>query len=353
VSRYGWKPYVPVSARRAKAERAVTKARKGGAAHAPIAPFRGAIAKTFWGRAWCENLERYSDYANRLPRGRSYVRNGSVIDLRIEQGKVHAQVMGSRLYRVEVTVKDVASAHWQRLATACAGSIDSLVELLQGRLSSAVMERICHPGDGLFPAPRDIRFTCSCPDWADMCKHVAATLYGVGTRLDRQPELLFTLRGVDAAALITSVGTRLDASAPLPDAERRLETDALGDVFGIEMAGSEVAPPKRGRVAKTPARPVDAAGKRPARTVGSAGKTSTAGAKGAARVSRKARAKPADAKSRSARSTKGGSSASSATNASAARTSGSSAGTRARKPTQAVAKSVKQKVTVTPTPRKS
>ena len=234
---YGsWKPYVPVAERRRKAEKAAAKAAKSGVLLAPIAAYGGKIAKTFWGQAWCDNLERYSDYANRLPRGRTYVRNGSVIDLQVGAGQVRAQVMGSSLYQVEVGVAALPDAQWQAVVADCAGSIDSLVELLQGRLSEAVMTRLCQPGKGLFPAPREITLRCSCPDWADMCKHVAAVLYGVGARLDTQPELLFALRRVDASALVAQARVGLP-QAGKPPAKRRLLADtALADVFGLEMA---------------------------------------------------------------------------------------------------------------------
>ncbi|TDR04915.1 hypothetical protein [Paraburkholderia silvatlantica] len=242
----GWKPYVPVAERRRKAEQQVAKAMKAGRTLSPIAPYRGAIAKTFWGKAWCDNLERYSDYGNRLPRGRTYVRNGSVIDLQITAGKIHAQVMGSSLYTVQIDVVVCPDPHWRALSADCASSIDSMVELLQGKLSGAVLERICKPGTGLFPSPKDIRFGCSCPDWASMCKHVAAVLYGAGARLDQQPGLLFTLRGVDAADLVDSTGAGLSAAGAAPAPGKILDTAALGDVFGIEIdTGSEPlsAPP--------------------------------------------------------------------------------------------------------------
>ncbi len=240
MSYWGWKPYVSVAERRRTAEKAAAKARKAGAGHAPIAAYRGAIAKTFWGKAWCDNLERYSDYANRLPRGRTYVRNGSVIDLQITAGEVRAQVMGSSLYKVDVTVAAVPARQWQAIGAACAGSIDSLVELLQGKLSKAVMERICKPGTGLFPAPKEIKFSCSCPDWASMCKHVAAVLYGVGARLDQQPDLLFRLRRVDAGDLVAQAGAGLPKAKKAPTTRKVLDDTALADVFGIEMA--EMAP---------------------------------------------------------------------------------------------------------------
>jgi uncharacterized Zn finger protein len=249
---WGFKPYVPVAERRGAAVKAAAKAKKSGATLAPIAPFRGTIARTFWGKAWCDNLERYSDYANRLPRGRTYARNGSVIDLAIDAGAVRAQVMGSSLYTVEVTVGAVPEKQWRAISAECAASIDSLVELLQGRLSQAVMQRICREGTGLFPAPRDIRFNCSCPDWASMCKHVAAVLYGVGARLDHQPELLFTLRQVDASQLVAQAGAGVPSPKKAPAAGKLLDDTALADVFGIEMAvvaapARQVTAPKTGK----------------------------------------------------------------------------------------------------------
>jgi len=200
---------------------------------------RGAIAKSFWGKSWCENLERYSDYANRLPRGRTYLRNGSVIDLKIGAGEATAQVMGSSLYRIKVQISAVAGAHWQSIARDCARSIDTLVELLQGRLSASVMERITRPGTGLFPSPKEISFSCSCPDSAAMCKHIAATLYGIGARLDSEPELLFGLRKVDAKELIARAGEGDGLPQKTPRAARILDSSKLADVFGIDLPGVE------------------------------------------------------------------------------------------------------------------
>lgn len=246
-----WKPYVPVAQRRTQAKEAVAKAKKAGQDMQPVRIEGRAIARTFWGKAWCDNLEAYSDFENRLPRGRTYVRNGSVIDLRIEPGKIKARVAGSSLYAIEIGIAALSEAHWKSLAKECTGSIASLVELLQGKLSKAVMERICQPKTGLFPAPKDIQLGCSCPDWATMCKHVAAVLYGVGARLDEQPELLFTLRQVDANDLVTQAVELPVQVKKAPHRAKVLDENELADVFGIEMAVAE-APPATTR--KTPAR---------------------------------------------------------------------------------------------------
>ena len=232
---FAWKPYVSVAQRRKNAEKAAAKILKSGGKLSPVEAYRGAIAKTFWGKAWCDNLEAYSDYANRLPRGRTYVKSGSVIDLQIAEGQVHAKVMGSSLYDVTVKITPVPEKHWQAIGKDCSGSIDSLVELLQGKLSTAVMQRICQPRTGLFPVPKEITLDCSCPDWAGMCKHVAAVLYGVGARLDQSPELLFNLRKVDAKDLVSQAGVGLPKQKSKSGSAMVLDDAMLGDVFGLEI----------------------------------------------------------------------------------------------------------------------
>jgi uncharacterized Zn finger protein len=251
---FGWKPYVPVAARRQKAAMTAAKLAKKGQSLSPVTASRGAIAKSFWGKSWCENLERYSDYANRLPRGRTYLRNGSVIDLKIGAGEATAQVMGSSLYRIKVQISEVTGAHWQSIARDCARSIDTLVELLQGQLSASVMERITRPGSGLFPSPKEISFSCSCPDSAAMCKHVAATLYGIGARLDAEPQLLFGLRKVDAKELIARAGEGNALAQKAPRAERILDSSKLADVFGIDLPGVDPMSPAKPR-SKPPVKP--------------------------------------------------------------------------------------------------
>jgi uncharacterized Zn finger protein len=257
---YGWRPYVPVAERRRQALLKMEKLRKKGQTVSPVKIEGRTIARTFWGKAWCDNLERYSDYSNRLPRGRTYVRNGSVIDLQIEAGEVKALVSGSDIYKVSVKIAVVPKARWKSICADCAGAIDSLVELLQGRFSKGVMERICQEKTGLFPAPAEIKFSCSCPDWASMCKHVAAVLYGIGSRLDHQPELLFKLRQVNEQDLIAKAGSDLPLAKAAPAAEKVLSPDRLSELFGLEMAAAEEKPrPKTAKAAKKPGRPRRAA----------------------------------------------------------------------------------------------
>ena len=135
---------------------------------------------------------------------------------------------------MKLTVKALAARRWSAVIDDCAGQVTSLVELLEGKLSRGVMEVVTDAVRGIFPSPTEIALSCSCPDWATMCKHVAATMYGVGARLDRQPELLFLLRGVDPAQLIArSMGrAATKASRGRPPA---IDDDALASIFGIEI----------------------------------------------------------------------------------------------------------------------
>lgn len=249
---FQWKPYVSAAKRQRKAAREIQKLKKKGHPVSPVAIEGRTIATTFWGKSWCDNLERYSDFSNRLPRGRTYVRNGSVIDLQIAPGEVKALVNGSEIYKVTVTVSAVPKPRWSSICTDCAGAIDSLVELLQGRFSKGVMARICQEKIGLFPTPSEIEFSCSCPDWASMCKHVAAVFYGIGARLDEQPELLFRLRKVDQKELIAKASHALPSPKKRTADDKLLATDGLSQLFGLEMAASE--PPFQPQSAAEPSK---------------------------------------------------------------------------------------------------
>lgn len=240
MSRYGWRPYVPVAMRQARAWKKMETLRKKGVCIQPVKIEGRKIAQSFWGEAWCDHLEKFSDFENRLPRGRAYVRNGSVCHLEIAQGAISAMVSGSELYNVNITIQQLPSKKWAQVKARCAGQIGSLLELLQGRLSKSVMAVVTDRDNGLFPRPKEISLRCSCPDWAVMCKHVAAVLYGVGARLDESPELLFLLRGVDHEELISAeADVAVVTRAPQGEAHLRIAESDLAHLFGIEMTEAE------------------------------------------------------------------------------------------------------------------
>ena len=282
----------------------MAKLAKKGHTISPVRIEGRAIAGTFWGKAWCDNLESYSDFANRLPRGRTYVRNGSVVDLQIKPGKVTARVIGSELYNVEINIHPLSKPRWRAISSQCAGKIASVLELLQGRFSRGVMEIMTNRGTGLFPKPSEISLGCSCPDWAEMCKHVAAALYGVGARLDQEPELLFVLRKVDHMELIEKAVAGQAFRPTAGSGSKTIAEGDLADVFGIELddasstisrttAPTPAARPKPKKKAKAKPKKKAAtrsprkAGKAPAKKKAAAGSRKTA-AKGRTKSAAKA-----------------------------------------------------------------
>jgi uncharacterized Zn finger protein len=262
MSRYfsHFAPYVSVAQRRINGQKELAKLQKKGRIIEPLGELshRTKIATSFWGSAWCKHLESFSDYENRLPRGRTYVRNGSVLHLAITAGRIESLVQGSSLYEQTITIGALPAATWKTLQSRSQGKIGSLIELLQGKVSGEIMTIVTHKDDGLFPKPKEIKLSCSCPDYAGLCKHLAAVLYGVGARLDTRPELLFKLRGVDHNDLISAVDPAIALGSPTKASGRRrtLDSAALGDVFGIDLE-TEAPPP----VSKAQAKPAPKAKK--------------------------------------------------------------------------------------------
>ena len=240
----GFAPYVPVAERREKAKKQTDKLRKKGENIQPIEIEGRTIARSFWGKGWCKHLESFGDYSNRLPRGRTYVRNGSVCHLGITKGKVEALVSGSDMYRINVDIKSLEKSKWEKLKTECTGKIGSLIELLQGKLSEEIMNIVTDKKNGLFPNTGQISYRCNCPDSAHMCKHISAVMYGIGARLDTNPELLFLLRGVDHNELITAniTSETISGKGSRRSRRRTLSGQDLENVFGVELEQS--APPK-------------------------------------------------------------------------------------------------------------
>lgn len=229
--------YVPVAKRRENAAREMDKLRKKGRTITPIEIQGLKIAKTFWGKAWCDHIEQLADFESRLGKGKTYVRNGSVCHLAITAGKVEAIVSGSEMYEISVEIQPLSATRWKQIKQRCAGQIGTAIELLQGKLSDEVMRVLTDPDEGMFPHVDDFDLDCGCPDFVRLCKHLAAVLYGVGARLDAQPELLFTLRGVDPAELLDHA-IDSDAIVPTSTSQNAIAESDLGDIFGINVAAS-------------------------------------------------------------------------------------------------------------------
>ena len=237
--------------RKERLQREIAKRQKRGEKFEslPAPAVQKKLSTTFWGQAWCRNLESYQVYESRLPRGRSYLRQGNVYNLEIEPGKLSAVVAGSELYDTSIAIQPLPKKQWQQIVESSAGQVGSMLDLLAGKLGDGLMKVLTDPDDGLFPKPKEIRFNCSCPDHADMCKHVSAVLYGVGVLLDTKPELLFTLRGVDQAELLSNASSAAitDLSADTGD----LAGVDLSAIFGIDLKRDALPePPAKKKRAK-------------------------------------------------------------------------------------------------------
>lgn len=245
MSKYGYPEYVPVAERKRKAQKAVDTLKKKKPDIAPIIIEGRKLTRTWWGKSWNDNLESYSDYSNRIGRGRSYVRSGAVLDLQITPGNIHALVQGSRKkpYQVDIAIQPLTKGTWEAITKACAGKIHSLQELIEGKFPKALADLFTLQGKGLFPAPKEISLQCSCPDWAVMCKHVAAVLYGVGVRLDDNPSLFFVLRKVNIEELISETITGKSQSLlekSKTKSSRVIDYIDVSSLFGIEVEAEPI-----------------------------------------------------------------------------------------------------------------
>lgn len=244
---YGFPPYVTVAEKKERNQKAIEKLAKKDSSIEPVVISGNKLARTWWGMAWNDNLERYSDYSNRIGRGSSYVRHRAVLDLKITPGKIAALVQGSekKPYRIDITIQPLSKGTWDDIIKACDGKIDSLQELIEGKFPKALGELFTSKGKGLFPSPKEIELDCSCPDWANMCKHVAAALYGVGARLDENPGLFFVLRNVNIDELITKAISQKSETLlkkSTRKSTRVIENDDISDMFGIDMASESEKP---------------------------------------------------------------------------------------------------------------
>jgi uncharacterized Zn finger protein len=237
---YGFPRYVSVGEKKAKAAKKLAQLKKKNKDINPIILNGSKLTNTWWGKAWNKNLESYADYSNRIGRGRSYVRHGAVLDLKIQAGKITALVQGStsRPYSIEIDIKSIPKAKWNKIIKACQGQLTSVAKLIDGKFPKELQEIFTEKGSGLFPKPSEINFDCSCPDWASMCKHVATALYGIGSRLDEDPSLFFTLRKLKMDDLVSEVAKDISKnmlSKAKKKISRVIDDSDVSKMFGIDM----------------------------------------------------------------------------------------------------------------------
>ncbi len=228
-----------VSQLKKNAEATKKKEAKKGNVLEPVSVQGRSIAASWWGKAWCANLEQYADYESRLGRGKRYVRNGSVLDLKIQKGKILARVQGTRKvpYKVEIRISPLSEEKCQNIIDRCGRKLENIEKLMNGDFP-VEMQELFQGEDGLFPTPREISFNCSCPDWALMCKHVAAALYGVGVRFDEKPLLFFELRGIDVERFIdVTLANKVEAMLANEDkpSSRIMDDVDTAAIFGVAV----------------------------------------------------------------------------------------------------------------------
>jgi uncharacterized Zn finger protein len=235
---WGYYKYTPVAQKKAKAQKQLEKLRKKNPNISPVIVEGRKIAKTWWGASWNKNLESYADYSNRIGRGSAYVKNGMVLDLQITKGEISALVQGSvaKPYEISIKIDKLPDSRWNDIVGQISRGIGSVEELIAGKFPQELAKVFLQQGKGLFPSPEEISFSCSCPDWAYMCKHVAAALYGIGARLDQDPFLFFTMRDIDFSSLIKKsvdekMGNLLKNAGK--KSKRILDDADIGELFGV------------------------------------------------------------------------------------------------------------------------
>ena len=261
MSFWQYQPYRSVAQKRADAAKTVAKLTKAGGC-SPVVLDGTKISTSFWGKAWCKHIEGWQDNQNRLPRGRRYVRSGAVVDLRLAAGEITAKVQGSELYKIKITVTQLPSARWKAFKQLSLGKVGSLLSLMQGKLPDELLQQLTNPEAGLFPRKQEMKLHCDCPDYSSLCKHLAAALFGVGARLDTQPELLFTLRGVDHTELLSQAAGAAAALGTTALGDSALADDDLGAIFGIELATPAAPTPVKKAVKKAVKKGVKKAAKK-------------------------------------------------------------------------------------------
>lgn len=193
----------------------------------PVVGTSRKLAAHFWGSAWMKHLALCESGGWSLAPGRSLLRHGCVLDLRLDQGCIRARVMEERLHEVTVNIDPLDGERLEELRAMCSGRIASLVPLLEGALDDALLATLCDPETGLLPDPGAWHMSCTCPDWSEPCPHAAAAIYAAGILIDAEPTLLFRLRQLEPRDLLRP------PSEHAPEAE--FDLDELARTFHIDL----------------------------------------------------------------------------------------------------------------------
>ena len=220
---------------------------------------RGGFGESWWAKRWIRVLEDF-DIGARLSRGRSYARNGQVLSIAIEKGRVTAKVQGSRPkpYDIAIEVKTLADAEWARVIDALGRQAIFAAKLMAGEMPQDIEPLFTEVGLSLFPAAlEDLKTGCSCPDWSNPCKHIAAAYYLLGEEFDRDPFLIFALRGMSREALLARLGTtsaKKEAKVDLPSTAAR-PAEPLSALVDVFWNGVSAQTPEPAAVVEIPREP--------------------------------------------------------------------------------------------------
>lgn len=183
---------------------------------------RGAFAKNWWAKRWIKVLDSFS-LGTRMSRGRAYARSGQVLSVKVEKGEIAARVQGSRSlpYDVRIEVKTLSKADWTKVADAATSQMVFASKLLSGEMPVEIEELCLNAGVALFPERyNDLETHCSCPDDANPCKHIAAVYYLLGEEFDRDPFLIFKMRGMTREEFLNLLGQAAPANVPPPEVQK-------------------------------------------------------------------------------------------------------------------------------------
>ena len=200
------------------------------------------ISSSWWGQMWCRNIENYSNIRNRLERGRTYIRQNTVKSLSISNNCAESQVQGhsKEPYRVIINIKTIEKSKYDNILNKCENSVDNLESLMTGSFPKEYQQFFTDEEYGLFPKSNEIDYNCTCLDYEKnmhMCKHIAATMYAIGNKLDNDPLIFFKLRGIDISEFSNKIlkkETEFVWNNINGESNRKINSNDISFLFGVD-----------------------------------------------------------------------------------------------------------------------